>query len=489
MASEPRLDAQTLAHPGWVGNGVNIEPWWKRAVFYRIDPTKFQATGDASQGDLSGILKRMDYIQSLGVDAIVIDTAALPGPDGFDDIARAAVDAHLRALVELGAPASQSAEDDAKYLGLARAWLNQGAAGLYVPTAKLAKIDGAGHIANLLQSLRALTNSFPGERVLLADAAPASDTGGQDQDLVKALAKETQLTASKPFRSNKPDAASLRAQMLAALANAPATSNPLLVAERAQMLSDEKRQGDGPDEAALQRALAAVLLASRGAVMLDYGEELGLIPASSNASPLMQWTPSNVTPKPAPPLEPAAIAPGQPAESAPKYSSFTAFIPPLPRNFFPPPKMPDVVVSDNPVPRNVDPNSLPGFTSGELDSTLLAFNGGTANVAMESADTDSLLNLYRHLIQLHHGNATLRNGAESVLDHDDAGALVWVRHASAGSLNTAEVVVVCNLSAKPFTLDLAPLHLRSGTLRTLLGASATHGVEVAPGAVFVGEVR
>jgi hypothetical protein len=504
--ASPCLRAQTLAHPGWVGNGVNIEPWWKRAVFYRIDPTRFQATGDGKQGDLSGIVKRMDYIQSLGVDAILVDTSALAGPDGFDDLSRAAVDAHLRALVELGAPASQSVEDDAKYLGLARAWLNQGAAGLYVPTAKLAKIDGATHVANLLQSLRALTNSFPGERILLADTAPASDTGGQDQDLLKALAKETQLTAGLPFRvpggvpGLKPTApsgetsidksaflaAGLRAQMLTALGNGPsaAQTNLLLIAERPQKLD-----GDMTDEAAVQKTLAAMLLASHGAVVLDYGEELGLIEPASETAPLMQWTPSNVTPKPAPPPEP--VTPASPAsqESASTYNSFTAFIPPLPRNFFPPPKMPEVVVSDNPQPLHVDPNMLPGFTDGEVDPALVAMNGATANVAVENDDADSLLNFYRHLIQLHHGNAALRNGTESLLDHDSDGALVWVRHAPAGSVNAAEVVVICNLSAKTFTLDLAPLHLRSGTVRALLGASATHGVEVAAYTAFLGEVR
>jgi hypothetical protein len=514
IALAPALRAQTLAHPGWVGNGVNIEPWWKRAVFYRIDPTKFQATGDSKQGDLSGVLKRIDYIQSLGVDAILIDTSALPGPDGFDDLSRAAVDAHLRALVELGTPASQSAEDDAKYLGLARAWLNQGAAGLYVPTAKLAKIDNAAHIAVLLQSLRALTNSFPGERILIADAAPASGTGGQDQDLLKALAKETQLTAALPLgtlvhplvaerhsegavaisplnsatpsQGFSPGAAGLRAQMLATLGNgsSSAQTNLLLVALRTSKLS-----GDIAQTTTLQRTIAAMLLASRGAVMLDYGEELGLIAPSDDIAPLMQWTPTNITPKPVPPTDPATTVTAPPTESAPKYSGFTAFIPPLPRDLFPPPKMPEIVVSDNPQPRYVDPNSLPGFTSGELNPALVATNAATENVAMENDDTDSLLNFYRHLIQLHHGNAALRNGVETTLDHDAEDALVWVRHAPAGSLNAPAVVVVCNLSAKPFTLDLVPLHLRSGTVRALLGASATHGIEVAAGAVFVGEVR
>jgi alpha-glucosidase len=461
--------AQTLAHPGWAGNGVTVEPWWKRAVFYRINPQRFQATGDASTGDLAGVVQRIGYIQSLGVDAIIVDTASLPSPDGFDDLTRAAAGSHVRVLAALGAPASQSPEDDAQYLALARMWLNQGAAGVYVPTAALAKVDGAGHIANLLHALRSLTNSSPGERVLLADAAPASDTGGQDQDLVAALAKETQLTASLPLRTDKADAASLRTQ----LQRADTTTNPLLYAERLH-------------DAGLARAVAAMLLASHGAVLLDAGDELGLI---ADTAPRMQWTPRNVTTKPAPPPAPAAPAT---MDSAPSYTGFHEFVPPPNTDRFPPLTMPTIIVTDNPQTLHTDPDSLPGFTNGTLDDALSANNGATNNVALENEDATSLLNFYRHLIQLHHDNASLRNGPQTLLDHDADDALVWLRSAPAGTLTVANVVVVCNLAAKPFTLDFKQLHLRSGTARMLLGTTPEHlenALVIAPFAVYIGEVR
>jgi alpha-glucosidase len=461
--------AQTLAHPGWAGNGVTVDPWWKRAVYYRIDPQRFQATGDATTGDLAGIVQRIGYIQSLGVDAIIIDTAALPSPDGFDDLTRAAAGSHIRVLAALGAPASQSPADDAQYLALARMWLNQGAAGVYVPTAQLTKVDGAGHIANLLHALRTLTNSSPGERVLLAEAAPASDTGGQDQDLVAALARETQLTTSLPLHADKPDAPSLRTQ----LQHAEALPNPLLHAARLQ-------------DATLGRTVAAMLLASRAAVLLDAGQELGLI---ADTAPLMQWTPRNITTSPAPP--PATVA-STPADTAPSFSSFHEFVPPPDTAGFPPLRMPEIIVTDNPRTLHTDPNTLPGFTNGELDASLSASNGATNNVAAESEDATSLLNFYRHLIQLHHDNASLRNGQQTLLDHDADDALVWVRSAPAGTLTVANVVVVCNLSARPFTLDFKQLHLRSGTSRMLLGTTPEHldnALAIAPFAVYIGEVR
>ena len=36
------LRAQVLAQKNWAGSGVTMEPWWRRAVYYRIDPEKFQ---------------------------------------------------------------------------------------------------------------------------------------------------------------------------------------------------------------------------------------------------------------------------------------------------------------------------------------------------------------------------------------------------------------------------------------------------------------
>jgi hypothetical protein len=487
--------AQVLATRNWEGSGVTVEPWWRRAVFYRIDPATFQDSDGDGKGDYTGLTQRLDYLQSLGVDAVILRSGAEPlSVDGFDDLARAAVGSHLRILVELGAPKSQG--DDERYVAEARQWLNQGAAGLYVPTPTLETVDGAGHIAMLLHALRALTNSFPGGRVLLADAPAKPD----EEALVRALAKETQLTASPalmvPEGGNV--AAGLRAQLTADEGKAPvaeasgaeaprasssrrrrrvgvvAENNPLLVAARV------RAETDPATKAGLERALAVMLLASRSAVLLEYGQELGLDLARDD-EPLMQWTPTNVTPKPEAPVEaPKAVAP------AANYEGFDAYIPPLRKDLFPPPKMPVVTESDEVVPVVIDPNTLPGFTAGTVDAAMSSPNGATANVAMEQADPKSLWNLYRQLIQLHHDNPTVRNGAETVLDYDAVDAVVWVRRAIANSRTSATVVGVCNLSDKPVVLgDLGGVRVRG--LRALVGV--VDGETVAAGAVVVGELR
>lgn len=44
--------------------------WWKSAVFYQIYPKSFQDSNGDGIGDIPGILSRMDYLETLGVDGI-----------------------------------------------------------------------------------------------------------------------------------------------------------------------------------------------------------------------------------------------------------------------------------------------------------------------------------------------------------------------------------------------------------------------------------
>jgi len=60
--------------------------WWKNAVIYEIYPRSFQDTNNDGIGDLSGIIRRLDYLHELGVDAIWL-TPIYPSPEvdfGYD---------------------------------------------------------------------------------------------------------------------------------------------------------------------------------------------------------------------------------------------------------------------------------------------------------------------------------------------------------------------------------------------------------------------
>lgn len=61
--------------------------WWKSAVFYELYPKSFQDTTGSGVGDLRGILSRLDYLQTLGIDAIwLCPICASPQVDNGYDI-------------------------------------------------------------------------------------------------------------------------------------------------------------------------------------------------------------------------------------------------------------------------------------------------------------------------------------------------------------------------------------------------------------------
>ena len=61
--------------------------WWKEAVVYQLYPRSFQDSDGDGVGDLKGITKRLDYLQSLGINAIWLNPiCASPNDDNGYDI-------------------------------------------------------------------------------------------------------------------------------------------------------------------------------------------------------------------------------------------------------------------------------------------------------------------------------------------------------------------------------------------------------------------
>ena len=54
---------------------ANPQPWWKNAVIYQIYPRSFQDSNGDGIGDLAGIIQRLGYLESLGIDAIWLDVS------------------------------------------------------------------------------------------------------------------------------------------------------------------------------------------------------------------------------------------------------------------------------------------------------------------------------------------------------------------------------------------------------------------------------
>lgn len=407
-----------MARPGWAGTRTEPpwRPWWQRAVFYGIDPARFQASGDGSTGDLAGIALRLDYLQSLGVDALVLEAAAptgiaLAGPapaspfvlDSLETLIREASRHRLRVLPAL--PPALAFGDRTPLLQTVHEWLSEGAAGIALPEPPPASSTGERNAYNSLVTLLAgVLRATAGDRVLLAESAfppslPTSSlppsflqnswstlTPGAENRL-RARGGRTrgghtgegsgQLTAVAVVPADPATAASLRSALLALAAVSPRpaaypdglATYPLL--RLVPLSPGDRRDSAAPDGTPPNTlAAAAALLTSPAAALLDFGAEIGLDSANRNpkeAGPLMQWTPSNVQ-QPAPEgLAAPLLAPGQPTP----FGAYKPFVRPPPRSLTgSPPAGPAVELDRDLPPPPPAPDSLLGFTTGGLPVNL-----------------------------------------------------------------------------------------------------------------------
>lgn len=89
--------------------------WWKNAVFYQIYPKSFQDTTGSGVGDLQGIISRLDYLETLGIDGIWLSPVCCsPQVDnGYDISDYCAIDPMFGTMEDM-----QSLIDEAKKRGI-----------------------------------------------------------------------------------------------------------------------------------------------------------------------------------------------------------------------------------------------------------------------------------------------------------------------------------------------------------------------------------
>jgi alpha-glucosidase len=78
------------------------DPWWKHSVIYEIYLRSFQDSSGDGIGDLNGLVQRLDYLDTLGVDAIWI-TPFYPSPQvdfGYDISDYRSIDARFGTLAD-----------------------------------------------------------------------------------------------------------------------------------------------------------------------------------------------------------------------------------------------------------------------------------------------------------------------------------------------------------------------------------------------------
>ena len=76
----------TTQHTAPADHLNNKKGWWKEAIVYQIYPRSFKDSNGDGVGDLNGITSKLDYIKSLGVNAVWLNPIyASPNTDnGYD---------------------------------------------------------------------------------------------------------------------------------------------------------------------------------------------------------------------------------------------------------------------------------------------------------------------------------------------------------------------------------------------------------------------
>ena len=576
---------QMLARPGWSGSGMAAEPWWKHAVIYEIYPRSFQDSNGDGIGDLKGITQRLDYLQSLGIDAIWL-TPIYPSPqvdfgydisdytaidpqygtlDDFDELVREAGRRNIRILMDMvmnhtsdqhpwfkesasnrtnpkrdwyiwrdGSNAAACAQPSPScavhppnnWLSLfghsawqydqttnqfyyhqfypqqpdlnwrnpavekamfdaVRFWLNRGVAGfrldavlqLYedpkLPNAQ--ELPGKNsfgdtnqddslytnlpEIHGLLRDLRKVTDSAVGQRVLVGETyantpAELAKMYGSHGDELQ-LPMDTQLAFI-----NKLDATTFRTRITEAETQLNGHT-PLFLFDNHDNARSWDRYSEGvtnpQDKEAIARIIATILLTTRSAAQMYYGQELGMVTTDpvrkedvKDPIGLIGW-PANK---------------GRDGERTPM--QWTAA-------------------------HNA------GYSTSTTPWLPVPFSASTINVATEDTSPDSLLNWYRKLIALRRSNTALASGNNIMLNHDMQNALVWLRKPATPTLNHPAVVIACNFSGQPITLalktDMKSNGVKGSFLRTIartdhgMGPMDLDAVHLPPYGVYIGEIR
>jgi Alpha amylase, catalytic domain len=428
---------QTLARPGWVGSGLNTDVWWKHPVVYQVNPANFSPTDN---GGLHGIIQRLDYIHSLGVDGLLLTSlqsdATHPQSidpsfgtlDDLDELIHEASRRNIRILLDLD-PHIAAAD----LPNVARFWLNRGVAGFHV-------IGATPEAHAQAAELRKATGAYLGQRVLIGDVEASLPSSPQQRPNKAPEAQTTQLLLDSSLGSVTPLNPTGIRSAVESTENIALAGHaiPLIASDGPSFPRSMTRYADGQHNLAIAKLLATILFTTRAQPLLYSGQELGVTAAPSSdvasSSPAIIWD--------APPPPPK----GKPA----------------------------------PPPKPEDPNAPP-------------------NAALEDADPNSLLNWYRKLIELHHSNATINSGEYLTINRDDQNVLIIIRKPKVVSATTPILVILCNLSGKPAQLsiktDTMKLHLRGSFLRTVLrsdngmGTMHLESMTLAPYAVYIGEMR
>ena len=305
----------------------------------------------------------------------------------------------------------------------------------------------------VMQEMRALSdsfggNKFPGARVLIGETY-LPNIGELAKQYGTAEKPEFQLPMDTQVGFiNKLDVTLFRSKL-----NDVETeingNMPMLVFDNHDNPRMDARYGNGVDDTDIERVIATMLFASRGASMFYNGDEIGM--------------------KTTPPTRKEDVKDPVGLIGWPK----------------------DKGRDGERTPMQWSDAANAGFTSASVTPWLpVPPTYATVNVKTEETDPNSLLAWYEKLIRMKKTNPALAQGDNVMLDNTNTKVLSWMRQTT----GAPGVVVSLNFTADPQTVNLSVPGAK-GSVKTLLktpGAAdpASLGqIQLGPFGVWVGEVQ
>ena len=312
-------------------------------------------------------------------------------------------------------------------------------------------------VHELLRELRALIDSYPGERVLIGEDEDVTFHGFDNDEL--------HLVFNFPLlRTERLTAAHIRANQAERLSALPAGAWPCNTLGNHDSPRVLSRFGDGVHDAALARLHAALVLTLKGTPFLYNGEEIGM--ADLELTSLDQIRDTAASKRYRLQTERQGIPPEQARAAALATTRDRC---------------------RSPLQWDSGPNA--GFSRAGVDTWLPvhANHAQGVNVADQEADPASILNFYRRLLRVRRASPALSGGEYEAIDTDNDVVAFWRRSADPAQ----QCLVALSFSATQQTLAIGTGE--GQTLFRLGGADdATidlRSIELPPFDVLIAEVR
>jgi alpha-glucosidase len=299
-------------------------------------------------------------------------------------------------------------------------------------------------VHDVLRDLRKLSDSYPGDRVLIGETY--MENIHQLESMYGLKQDELQLPMDMQVGFlNKFNAGMFRSRIQDAESELPAGDQPLFVFDNHDNPRSWNRYGDGVHDLAIAKVIAAMLLTTKATAMMYYGEEIGMVTS----------TPTRI-------------------EDVKD---------PVGKTGWPKDKGRD----GERTPMQWDTGKNAGFSTAAHTWLPVAKDYKTVNVMVEDPQNTSLLNWYKQLIALRRTNPTLRDGSLIMLNTENKNVLTYVRK---GNPN---VVVALNFTAQPQTLTVEMKATEVSTLATdadsLKGTKSLTGLTLPPFGVWIGSAQ